>query len=104
MLCWPFLCVTLHSFVFAIKTFSPLNINTEGDARIVACHFTKNSERTTEHVAICGFKGETCSIAVYFNQSEAQIQKAVKCDCWDIFTDTDKAYIPGKLLTKIIIY
>ena len=102
MLFWSFLCVTLHSFVFATKTFSPLNINTDDNARIAVCHFTKNPERTPEHVAICGFKGETCSIAVYFNQSEAQFQKTVKCNCWDVFPDTDQADIPGTLLTNII--
>ena len=102
MLFWPFLCVTLQSFVFGIRTFSPLNINTNPEAQITACHITKNPEKNPEHVVICGFKGNTCSIAVYFNRSETQIQKAVKCDCWDVFTDNDQTDIPGKLLMNII--
>ena len=48
-------------------------------------------------MAICGFKGEACSIAAYFNQTEAQLQKTVNCDCWDVFVDTDQAIIPGKV-------
>ena len=87
MLFWPFLCVTLQSFVFGIRTFSLLNINTNPEAQITACHITKNPEKNPEHVVICGFKGNTCSIAVYFNRSETQIQKAVKCDCWDVINE-----------------
>ena len=93
---WLCLDVTLNSFVFGISSFSPLTINIDVDAQISVCHFTMTTEPTPSVIAICGFKGETCSIAAYFNQSEAQLQKTVNCDCWDVFSDTDQAIIPGK--------
>ena len=93
---WTFISVTLNSFVFRIGSFSPSNINIDVDAEISVCHFTKITEPTPAIFGICEFKGESCSIAAYFNHSQPQFQKEVKCDCWDVFSDTDQAIIPGK--------
>ena len=92
------LAISLRNFAkLCLWNQNVLNINTNPEAQITVCHITKNPEKNPEHVVICGFKGNTCSIAVYFNRSETQIQKAVKCDCWDVFTDNDQTDIPGKL-------
>ena len=91
----------ISNLVLGLERFSPLQINTDADAQIAACHFTKKPEPTPEIIAICGFKGESCSIALYKNQSEAHIQKDVKCDCLEqVFPDVDRAYnsIPGKFV------
>ena len=93
---WLVFWLALKSFVFGIKSLSPLNINFDADVKISVCHFTKATKPTPLIMAICGIKGEACSIAAYFNQTEAQLQKTVNCDCWDVFVDTDQAIIPGK--------
>ena len=95
---WTFLCLASTLF-FEIKSFSPLNIHMNADAKIAVCHFTKTAEPRPIKLAICGFKGETCSISFYTNKSEAQIKKAVKCDCWNVFVDTDQSIIQGNFFS-----
>ena len=93
----------ISNLVLGLERFSPLQINTDADAQIAACHFIKKPEPTPEIIAICGFKGESRLIAVQKNQSKAHVQKDVKCDCLEqVFPYVDRAYhnIPGKLLLK----
>ena len=104
---WTFLC-PVSNFVRGLQIFSPPNIKNYADAQLVLCQVSKRTEPTPELLAICGLKGEACSIAVYQNQSEAHVQKDVKCDCLEqVFPDVDIAYhnIPGKseLFTSLLV-
>ena len=85
----------------AIQSFSLQKNNNDVGSLIDICHFTRRTQASHEILAICGYKGETCSIAVYKNQSEAHIHRAMKCECLEqVFPYVDIAYqnIPGKLL------
>ena len=102
------ICTFVHvisNLVLGLEIFSPLNVNINADAKIATCHFTKTTRPTPGILAICGFKGETCSIAVKKNQSETLDEKEVNCDCLEqVISNVDKAYhnIPGKLLSNYL--
>ena len=92
---------SLSSLVFAFHTILPSSLETDTDAQIALCQFTKAVKPTLVTDAICGYKGEACSIAVYKHQSEAHVQKDVECDCLEqVFPKIDGVYqnIAGKLL------
>ena len=79
-----YLLVLLFDYVtHGSATFtSPLNIDTDDTARITVCDFTRTEpDPGGETTALCGYMGGSCSIAVYRNQSEADVQKVVGCDC-----------------------
>ena len=90
----------------AIQSFSLQKNNNDVGSLIDICHFTRRTQASHEILAICGYKGEACSIAVYKNQSEAHIQRAMKCECLEqVFPYIDIAYqhIPGKLLRNYLL-
>ena len=89
----------------AIQSFSLQKNNNDVGSLIDICHFIRRTQASHEILAICGYKGEACSIAVYKNHSEAHIQRDVKCDCLEqVFPYIDIAYqhISGKLLRNYL--
>ena len=93
---WTFFCAA-----YSIQSFSLQKTNNDAESQIDICYFTRKTQASHEILAICGYKGEACSIAVYKNKSEAHIQRTIKCECLEqVFPYVDIAYqhIPGKLM------
>ena len=92
-LCLPILAAELEKF-------STLNVQPDSDVKTYECFFTKSVGESESVVGICGHVGRSCSIAVYRNQTEANIHRDTDCSCYrDVFpmVDQSESNTPGNL-------
>ena len=86
----------LFNVIFGISIFSPSSIYIREEVTIATCYITRITGPPSEFTAVCGYQGPSCSIAVYRNQSQADLEKSLECGCLqDVFPYVDRQ-IPGK--------
>ena len=69
--------------VLGLEKFSVPNLKHNSDWQRGVCELFILSEPSPGFLGICGYKGKSCSVAVYKNHTEALIHKHINCNCYD---------------------
>ena len=69
--------------VLGLEKFSVPNLKHDSDGQRGVCELFILSEPSPGFLGIRGYRGKSCSLAVYKNHTEALIHKHIHCNCYD---------------------